>query len=224
VEAGYRDLTYKNNRAVTAPFDHETTYAGGAFYWRFMPKTSLLFQARFTDIDYPSSDQSSTERLLAVGITWDATAQTSGTIRVGQERKEFDAPGQEGFRGLAWEATIRWSPRTYSFVDVTTAQHTSESTGFGDFTLSRVIFGQWTHNWTSRMQSTVRLGFRNDDYRGATTDTRDEDTTTAGAGLQYQFRRWLRFEGRYDHVRRSSNIPIEDYNRNIFMFTVGASL
>jgi hypothetical protein len=226
VEGGYRDLTYKNNRAVTAPFDHETTYGGGAFYWRFMPKTSLLFQARFTEYDYPSSDQSSTERLLAVGITWEATAQTSGTIRVGQERKEFDAPGLEGFTGLAWEATIRWSPRTYSNVDFTTAQHTSESTGFGDYTLSRVAFAQWTHDWTSRMQSTVRLGLRNDDYRATAPvpENRDDDTTTVGAGLRYQFRRWLRFEGRWDHVRRSSNVPTEEYNRNIFMFTVGATL
>jgi hypothetical protein len=108
-------------------------------------------------------------------------------------------------------------------VDVTTAQHTTESTGFGDFTLSRVIFANWTHNWTSRIQSAVRLGYRNDDYRGGPV-SRDEDTTTAGAGLQYQFRRWLRFEGRYDHVRRSSDIPGEEYNRNIFMFTVNASL
>jgi hypothetical protein len=223
LEAGRRDLTYKTNRAVTAPFDHEITYVGGAFYWRFMPKTSLLFEARHTDIDYESSDLSSQERLLVVGLTWEATAQTTGIVRVGHLRKEFDAPGRETFTGLSWEGSVRWSPRTYSNVEFTTAQHTSESSGFGDYTLSRVAFATWRHNWTSRTQSAVRLGYRNDDYGGAGVN-RDEDTTTAGAGLQYQFRRWLRFEGRYDHVRRSSNIPGEEYNRNIFMFTVGASL
>jgi hypothetical protein len=223
VEAGYRDLTYKTNRDVTAPFDHETKYVGGAFYWRFMPKTSLLFQARQTMLDYASSDQSSDERFLAVGVTWEATAQTTGVIRVGQLRKEFDAPGRETYSGLSWEGSIRWSPRTYSNVDLTTAQHTTESTGFGDYTLSRVIFANWTHNWTSRIRSLVRAGYRIDDYRGVPVE-REDDTTTLGAGLQYQFRRWLRFEGRWDHVRRSSDIPGEDYNRNIFMFTVGASL
>jgi hypothetical protein len=225
VEAGYRDRTYKSNRDVTAPFDYEVKYVGGAFYWRFMPKTSLLFEARQSMLDYASSDQSSDERLLAVGVTWEATAQTTGIFRIGQLRKEFDAPGREGYTGLSWQGSVRWSPRTYSNVDFTTAQHTTESTGFGDYTLSRAAFVNWTHNWTSRMQSAVRAGYRNDDYRGAGVAVeRDEDTVTAGAGLQYQFRRWLRFEGRYDHVRRSSNIPGEEYNRNIFMFTVGASL
>jgi polysaccharide biosynthesis protein VpsM len=209
---------------VTAAFDHETAYVGGAFFWRFMPKTSLLFQYRHTSFDYPSSsDQSSSENLFAVGLTWDATAQTTGIVRVGYQRKEFDAPGLDPYSGLAWEATIRWRPRTYSTVEFTTAQHTTESTGFGDFTLSRVAFANWTHNWTERIQSAVRAGLRNDDYRGGGVD-RDDDTMTAGAGLQYQFRRWLRFEGRYDFVRRSSNIPTEEYNRNIFMFTVGATL
>jgi hypothetical protein len=223
VESGYRDLTYKTNRDATAPFDHETAYLGGAFYWRFMPKTSLLFQARYTQLDYASSDLSSEERFVAVGVTWEATAQTTGTVRIGQLRKEFDAPGRETFTGLSWEGTVRWSPRTYSFVELTTAQHTTETTGFGDYALSRVAFGTWTHNWTSRTQSVVRVGYRNDDYRGAGV-ARDDDTTTVGAGLQYQFRRWLRLEGRYDHVRRTSDIPSEEYNRNIFMFTVGASL
>jgi hypothetical protein len=223
LEGGYRDLTYKTNRQFTAPFDHNTAYVGGAFYWRFMPKTSLLFQARHTNIDYDQSDLSSQERFLAVGVTWEATAQTTGLFRIGHLRKEFDAPGRDTFGGLSWEGSVRWSPRTYSVVEFTTAQHTSESTGFGDYTLSRVAFATWTHNWTSRIQSAARVGYRNDDYRGADVD-RDEDTTTFGAGLQYQFRRWLRFEGRVDHVRRTSNIPGEDYNRNIFMFTVGASL
>ena len=223
VEGGHRDLTYKTNRAVTAPFDHETTYVGGAFHWRFMPKTTLLFQARHTNLDYDTGDLSSQERLLTVGLTWEATAQTTGIFKVGHLRKEFDAPGRETFTGLSWEGTVRWAPRTYSIVELTTAQHTSESTGFGDYVLSRVAFANWAHTWTSRIQSAVRLGVRNDDYRGAGAD-RDEDTATVGAGLQYQFRRWLRFEGRYDYVRRSSNIPGEEYNRNIFMFTVGASL
>ena len=118
---------------------------------------------------------------------------------------------------------MRWSPRTYSYVDVTTAQYTSESTGFGDYTLSRVIFANWTHSWTSRIQSNVRLGYRQDDYRGGGAERKD-DSATAGAGLSYQFRRWLRFEGRYDYVNRSSDIRLNEYNRNIFMFTVGANL
>lgn len=224
VEGGYRSLKYKNNQATTAQFDHDDAYFGGAFYWRIMPKTSLLFSIRQTNIDYGNdATQSSTERLYSIGATWEATAQTTGTFKVGYLTKDFDSSLNPSYTGLSWEGTARWSPRTYSFVDVTTAQYTSESTGFGDYALSRVIFANWTHSWTSRIQSNVRLGYRQDGYRGGGTDRKD-NTATAGAGLSYQFRRWLRFEGRYDYVDRSSNIAIDEYNRNIFMFTVGLTL
>ena len=224
VEGGYRSLKYKNNDLTSRQFDHDDSYFGGTFSWRVMPKTSLLFSVRQTNIDYGNDpNQSSTERLYTVGATWEATAQTTGTFKIGYQTKDFDSGLNASYTGLSWEGTIRWSPRTYSFVDFTTAQSTSESTGFGDYTLSRVIFANWTHSWTSRIQSRVRLGYRQDDYRGGAFDRKD-DTVTAGAGLSYQFRRWLRLEARYDYINRSSDIPVDEYNRNIFMFTVGASL
>jgi hypothetical protein len=225
VEAGYGQQEYLTNRSVTAAFDHDTTYAGGAFYWRVMPKTSLLIQARQTSITYDQATPNldSTERLVAIGATWEATAQTTGVLRIGQLRKEFDAPEREGYTGLTWEGTVRWSPRTYSSVEFTTAQHTTETTGLGDYTLSRVGFATWTHAWTSRTTSLARVGYRNDEYRGSGT-TRDDDTLTGGLSLHYQFRRWLRFDGRYDHIRRTSSDTLSDYNRNIFMFTINANL
>ena len=121
------------------------------------PRSCSRFGTR-TTITRPQT-RAAPSNLYAVGVTWDATAQTTGIVRVGYQRKEFDAPGQDTYTGLAWEGTIRWSPRTYSFVEFTTAQHTTESTGFGDFTLSRVAFANWTHNWTERIQSAVRAGF-----------------------------------------------------------------
>ncbi len=224
VEGGYRSLRYDHTLFNNGQFDHDDGYFGGTFYWRVMPKTSLLFSVRQTNIDYPNdANQSSTERLYSIGVTWEATAQTTGTFKLGYLTKDFDNSANPSYTGLSWEGRVRWSPRTYSYVDVTTAQYTSESTGFGDYTLSRVIFANWTHSWTSRIQSNVRLGYRQDDYRGGGTERKD-DSATAGAGLSYQFRRWLRFEGRYDYVNRSSDIRLNEYNRNIFMFTVGANL
>lgn len=225
VEAGYGEVRYKTNRSVTAELDYDTVYIGGAFSWRIMPKTSLVFNARHTWIDYvlTTSLLDSTETMLGVGATWEATAQTSGTFSIGQLKKEFDSPGQQGFTGPYWTGTVRWSPRTYSIVDFTTAQHTTETSGLGDYTLSRVAFAIWTHAWTERIRSRVRLGYRNDSYRGGAFN-REDDIYNVGAGVEYQFRRWLRLDGRVDHVKRSSSEPLNDYNRNIFMLTITGSL
>jgi hypothetical protein len=225
VEAGHQELRYRNNRTTTAAFDYDTTFLGGAFYWRVMPKTSLLFRARQTAIDYAlsTSDLDSTERQYGIGAAWEATAQTTGTFTIGRLEKDFDAVTRRDFTGAFWTGTVRWSPRTYSTFDLTTAQHTSETTGEGDFSVSRVTFVTWTHGWTSRTTSSVQLGYRNDSYRGAGV-TRDDDIVTAGAGLNYQLRRWLRLAARYDYLTRSSNNALLEYDRNIVMLTVAASL
>ena len=226
VEAGYQQSEYKNNRAVTAAFDHNTTFGGGAFYWRVMPKTSLLFRVRQSQIEYPGSafaDLSSTERQYGIGATWEATARTSGVFSFGQLKKEFDSPGREGYTGAYWEGNVTWAPRTYSNFNFSTAQHTSEATGIGDFAVSRVVFLTWNHAWTSRISSRVRGGYRTDDYRGAGV-TRQDDNSNIGAGVSYQFRRWLGFGANYDHLRRSSNVPNADYDRNVFSITISATL
>ncbi len=57
-----------------------------------MPKTSLLLEARHTELDYKytASQLDSEELRYYIGATWDATAATSGTIKVGPVEKKFD--------------------------------------------------------------------------------------------------------------------------------------
>ena len=81
----------------------------------------------------------------------------------------------------------------------------------------------WNHAWSSRLRSTALASFRTDDYKGAGI-TRSDDTTSLGIKVDYYFRRWLRLGAGYTHWDRNSNPPGFDYKRNIYMFTVGATL
>ena len=225
LEGGYLDKTYQNNRLTTTFGDRDVAFGSGTFIWRVMPKTSLLFQVKDTEIDYKVDTQAldSSELRFLVGATWEATAKTTGIFRIGQVRKDFDSPLRQDFTGIGWEGTIRWSPLTYSTFTFSTAREPTESTGTADFILSQIHYLSWAHAWTERVQTTLSAGYRTDDYRGAGA-TRSDDIATAGARVSYRLRRWLSVAGDYTYTDRQSNVPFVEYNRNVFMLTLSATL
>src|SRR5882672_797298 len=101
--------TYINNRDTTQLSDRDTVNYGGAFYWRVMPKTYLLAEVRQTNIDYrsPLALFGGEERRYYGGISWEATAATTGTFKVGQLRRKFDS-GLSTAKATSWEGDILW--------------------------------------------------------------------------------------------------------------------
>ena len=225
IDAGAFTRRYTNNSASTAPLDHDTTQLGGTLLWRVMPRTQLLTQAGYRRFDYleSGSTQNSTETRFLAGVRWEATAATSGTIKIGRVKKEFDSSSNPNFSGSTWEAGIRWSPLSYSVIDFATSKSISESTGVGDAIVSKNYGVTWSHAWSSRL-STQALGtYRNDTFLDSI-PLRVDNTTAFGLKADYEFRRWLRFGGAYTHFVRDSTYSGEGYKRNLLLFTVGATL
>ena len=93
-------------------------------------------EVRGTDIDYLLSNPNSGREIrYYAGVTWEATAATTGTVKLGRLERKFDG-GQPKFTGPSWEAAVFWSPRTYSKFDLYTARFTTEASGLGDFIVS----------------------------------------------------------------------------------------
>jgi hypothetical protein len=223
VDAGYYKRDYTNNRATTAASDHSTSQLGGTFYWRVMPRTELLFNAgqRWINYDQSTSTQDSTETRLYVGAKWEATAKTTGYVKVGQLKKDFKTAGQPSDSFGSWDLGVRWSPLTYSVVDLLSSKQTNESTGVGNAIVSSIYSATWTHAWNSRLRSTALARYQTDDFSGA---TRADKTEAYGLRLDYEFRRWLKFGGAYTYTNRNSNVNTVEYNRNLWLLTVGATL
>jgi hypothetical protein len=217
---GYRK--YINNRDVTAGSDRDIPEYGAAFYWRVMPKSSLLVEARRTDQDYilSSSPLDSHEDRIYGGVTWEATAATTGTVKVGTLRKRFDSD-LPGFSGTSWEALITWAPRTYSSFDFYSARYPTESTGLGSFILTDASGVVWNHNWSSYVSTAISARYQRDRYQGF---DRNDDTTGLGLRVGYKFRRWLTLGAEYSYLRRDSNLDQFDFSKNLFFVTATASM
>ena len=224
VELFYSDAIkrYTNNRGTTFASDRDTQDFGGAFYWRVMPKTKVLVEARDTHLSYlqTNSPFSGDETRYYGGVTWEATAATSGTVKVGYLKKRFDGDSPT-YSGSSWEAQVSWLPRTYSKFDFYTSRQPTESTGLGSFILSDAAGAVWTHSWTSAITTEANFRYQKDDYQDF---DRNDDITTVGLKVGYAWRRWLKFGVEYNYTKRDSNLQENDYKRNIFLFTASATM
>jgi len=223
IELYYSDAhkNYLNHQDTTAISDRDTTETGGAFYWRVGPKTYALLEARDTKIDYDIPNTlSGHEHRYFLGVSWEATAATTGTVKVGELERTFGG-GIPSHRSPNWEAQITWSPRTYSQFDFFSTRYTNESTGLGDFIITSVSGVNWSHQWNSRVYSNVNLKYQRDAYEGF---DRTDNSKIFGLKLGYRFRPWLTLGAEYTYTNRDSNIDVYDYDKNLYLLTATASM
>lgn len=223
VEASTFDKRYTNNRASTIVSDRNTDSFTGRFFARFAEKTSFLVEARADKLDYKSSSSllDSNERFYLAGVTWEATAATSGTVKIGQIRKDFASNATRDFSGSGWDATVQWAPLSYSKFTFTTSKNFGESTGVGDFLLTKRYGATWIHNWNPRLSTTAGISRSNDDFVNG---GRSDSTDNIGLKLNYKVQRWLTLGGEFSNTNRDSSNSTFNYKKNVYSFTVGATL
>ena len=140
--ASYLDKSYTNHEELTQYFDYTQPELGATFFYRVMPKTDLLLQARYNDVSYdtnrPFADKlDSSEQNYQIGVTWDATAKTTGIAKVGYLIKDFDSPSYNSHEFPSWEVAVDWSPRKRTTFNLTTNSTAIESQGTGTFNESQ---------------------------------------------------------------------------------------
>jgi len=158
-------------------------------------------------------------RYLA-GVTWDATAATSGTVKAGRLEKRFDS-GRPTFKGTSWEGMVTWMPRSYSKFDFYSSRSTNESTGLGNFILTDASGVVWTHGWNSLFSTAANARIQKDKYKGF---DREDDITSFGLKANYKFRRWLTLGAEYQYTNRDSNIQINEYDKNLWLISAVLSM
>ncbi len=220
LDAGYRDLEYTNNLDRTRFFDRDETYGGAIFYYRLMPQTSLFLDARYTDIHYqidrilqPSLD--SEEYRYLIGITWDTTAKTKGTVKVGYVDKKFADSARGDFSDPTWEVDVRWSPRSYSHFDFQASRAPTETNGQGSFIDKTEYSVTWEHRWRQNISSQVGGRYVDQEYRDLST-ARVQELTQYSFFLSYQMRRWLEWKAGVEVNSRDSNINRFQFDGNIY--------
>ena len=118
--ADYLDKDYTNHEPDTDTRDRENTTGTGTFFWKIAPKTDILAEIRYMEVEYntPFTDGTpqldSDETYYLVGVTWEATGKTTGTIKLGTVDKDFDDDARDDFDGeFSWDADVLWVPQEH---------------------------------------------------------------------------------------------------------------
>lgn len=200
---------------------NSTAYAA-TFLYRVAPKTKALIEGRYTDHDYVSnSDLDGNNKALLVGAEWEATALTTGSAKIGRERKEFDLAGKDDRSTGMWEIGVTWAPLTYSTFSLNTRAGFDEGSDGADAIDTRSTTFSWNHEWAERLSSSVSYTRTDQDYE----NTQREDTIdTLGVGVTYKMRRWLDVGFGYKYSENDSTRADKSYKRNIYGVTLNASM
>jgi len=227
LSGGYDRKRYDTNRFRTAGRDLDTMDGGVSFSFPIMSKTKAVVEARYSKINYKAlaitGNLDSNEQRYFGGFDWDATAKTSGSLRVGYLRKHFKDAANAGTGNLSWELGMEWQPLSYSTVSLNTEATTNETDGLGTFIKTKSGSISWNHGWSSRLSHTLSGSYSQNRYIGAAV-ARKDNLVSLGASLDYQMWRWLNIGASYDYSNRNSNVANSSYKNNVVALNIQATM
>lgn len=213
---------YLNNRETMDKADVDSLGLAGRFFVRIMPKTSVFLDLRRTEFDYKESTAQlgSVETNYLAGISWNTTAATTGSFRVGHTTRDYK--DRSDFSGMSWETGITWKPRTYSTFNFSAMRNVSDTVGgassnVGNYILNSTYEARWSHEWRHNLNS--RLGWRHiqSDYDGI---DRKDTQDTISADLHYKLRPQVDIGVEMNWSDRKSSLDQYDYERRLLMGVV----
>ncbi len=230
------DKKYTNHRDTTRERDRNEQKATGTFYWSISSATKFLAEGEYTDIDYDQSRPADVRRgdydgSLArafVGVEWNITGKTTGTVKLGYQEKEFDSTSRKDYDGSSWDVAMTWSPKTYSVFTLSSGNKPQESSGIGDFIDAENITLGWQHGWSDSINSSVYVMTLSEDYVNSF-NNRSDDSVNAGVSIDYTIKRWVSVSLAYDYSERDSRVdapalPLSSFDFDRNKFTLGVDL
>jgi len=223
----YSNKRYDNHRTITQTRDLDTIGGIAQFSYPIAPKTSAVIEARYTRFNYkffsPTTNLDSAEQRYYAGLDWEATAKTTGTVRVGYLSKNFSNAALTDSSSVGWELGILWEPLTYSSWTLEGSSTALETDGTGSYTKSVGGSLTWNHEWAEHLSHTAMVGYHENKFQGLAI-TRKDQVTTAGASVNYELMRWLTVGAGYNYADRNSNAANASYRQNVWSLTLTGTL
>jgi hypothetical protein len=211
-------------------------------FWKFRPALSAVLGAGYEDYGYDTNtaqDNSATQ--AALGVTWDVTAKSTGTLKAGVQWKRYDAQNQALGTEDASYYTVSAAVRHFFTRRTALHLHLSRSSQESDFPANPYFLRtaadvSLVQRLTARLHGRLTGRYGLDDYpNGASFDNpldavaevetgvRRDTTLAAEAAVGYDVNRWLTLKLEYDFGTRSSNFDTFDYDVSRVSLSVKAA-
>ncbi len=198
-------------------------------YYRFLPKTSAFIELdrKKAEFEFASTLNNETTA-LQTGLVWEISENSQGMIKGGFLHKDFVSPTLNDYRGSTATVDVKHGFSKYANLVITGKRAVNEASVAGTrYFITTGGYGEFTFMIVSKLKGIGRASYARDEYSDiipGDTVIREDRTEMVGAGLRYSVRDSIYLEGAYRHLKRSSNIPINDYDEHAFTMLINASL
>lgn len=216
LRAGQRSREYVTNRDATVFLNYDVRELGYELDYRYSPKTAFLLDVGHRSINYERGVLSSignrngNEFTLRTGLRWQATAKTSGDLRIGASSYSLDGRARDSRQSLSWRANVRWEATNNTQIQLATGQSNIETFRNDTFFIEERNVGlSWRQVWTPRLNTTLGAAYSQSEFVGS---TREDDVLVLSAGFGYTVLRNVSLFGDYGRNDRGSNEAFRDYD------------
>jgi polysaccharide biosynthesis protein VpsM len=211
----HRDREFTNNNQSVRDYQADVLTLTG--YYNLGSRTQLLVEPSQAKFTYPNSIDDNTVDKLMAGVTWSATAKTTGRFKIGRYDKNFDNTTLKDASGLSLDMEVVWEPKTYSQVVFKARRESNDSVVGGSSSYeSSVASVEWKHDFSFPIQLQFGASYENDSYDVG----REDDYFVTYIGFERPIAHNLNLVARYHYAQRDSSVAGFDYDDNQVFFGV----
>jgi polysaccharide biosynthesis protein VpsM len=211
--------------------DRDDNTVSAYLFYLFRPKTSLFYEYEFVDVGYVDNILSdSTEHHSFLGVQWDVTAKSRGSVKAGYGLKDFSRSGIKNSNEFILEAQVDHKFTAKTSLLLKASRKTNETNiSNTDYMISDFIEAQYIQKLTGKITANAGLSYGRNTYNselsyGGRTKKLKDDYITGMLALQYKFKEWLEMDTGYLLGRRASSFPEFDYTSNTLFLRITGSL
>ncbi|MBN1365327.1 MAG: outer membrane beta-barrel protein [Syntrophaceae bacterium] len=233
VEARYNNHHDNYKEEYDKLHDFIRNMYGGAFYYRFTPKTNIFLEYSFSDIDYDYGDINDNYNHMAyIGLSFDPTAKIRGYAGFGWDMKiykNWDASRDDDSLSIfSTKVDLSYIATDFDQIKLSAIRVIEEDIDTLKAYTDTNLTLDWKHvfGWNEKISMITFMGYGNYDYNYADTDvdgtikTRQDDFWKAGIGFDYALQPWLNLSLNYGYRRHYSNYKRYDYSENRVLSSV----
>jgi hypothetical protein len=204
--------------------EHEDISYAGYIYFKFMPKTSIFLEYAVTKLDYDEQfalDSKETDYM--VGLQWDITGDTTGSIKAGYSTREFDAAARNKESGvkLIGDMDFKVSDKTNVGLDVSRVRKEAGIPSV-DFLITQGIRASIKSKPLAKWSWNGSVSYEQTEYVGQGID-RNDNLISGRLSVNFQLQKWLGLLAGVSREQKTSSETSVEYSTNTVHFGVSAS-
>ena len=214
-----------------ADSDRDRTQYGGTprIWYRFSPAFSIFVEPGVEVLDYDhlrnDVDRDSLMVQGFVGAEFDITSIINGEISVGPVYMDFDDPSFDNYTTVGARGAVTWDVTPLTRVNAEVVRRAAPTTLAGPLTnpagasskIQTMALVRVRHELVPDLFLTVDGAYFRENFKGL---VREDDNYRVRASVDYLINRFVSIGVGYKFRLRDSNVPKEDFTRNIVTLAI----